>query len=87
MTNGTTSHSSSPLIVQVLPAAAGTCLVCWFLPAVWLVIWPYLLTGLLVVTVYLSIKISKDRAKLKDLLRQRKSSPNQKSISPTVHSP
>ena len=84
VTNGTRSHSSSPLIVQVLPAAAGTCLVCWFLPAVWPIIWPYLLAGLLVVTVYLSIKISEDRAKLNDLLRQRKSHAKAQSISPTA---
>ena len=74
VTNGTTSRSSTPLTVQVLPTpTSGTCLICWFLPASWLIIWPYLITGLLGVTVYLSIKLSKNRAKLNDLVRQRES--------------
>jgi hypothetical protein len=83
-TNGTISRSSTPLIVQVQPTSAGTCLLCWFFPAGWLAIWPYLLTGLVGVTVYLSIKISKDRARLNDLVRQRKSLGKKQSISPNV---
>jgi len=81
VTNGTISRSSTPLIVQVQPTSAGTCLLCWFFPASWLAIWPYILTSLVGATVYLSIKISKDRARLNDLRRQRKPLGKEQTIS------
>jgi hypothetical protein len=61
VSNGTTSRSSTTLIVHLLPASAGPCLLCWFFPIGWFVFWPYLLTWLLWSTLFLNIKISKNR--------------------------
>jgi hypothetical protein len=74
VTNGTISRSSDALIVQVLAPDTGTCWVCLLLPAYWLVIWPYLLTGLLGFTVYLNIRTSKSRTRFNDLLGRSKHS-------------
>ena len=60
-TNGTMSRSSTPLIVQVLPAPTGICLICLFLSVNWLVIWPYLFPALLAVTLFLRINTSERR--------------------------
>jgi hypothetical protein len=85
VTNGTISRSSTPLTLQVQPASSGTCLLCWFFPASWLAIWPYLLSGVVGVAVYLGIKITKDRARLNNLLKQRKSISEKQSISPSAN--
>ena len=72
VTNGTTHRSSTPLLIQVLPAAPENCPVCWLFPISWLFFWPYLLAGLLEALLYLSIKVWKDKMRLNDLLRLQK---------------